>query len=163
MSTKNVTAPAVLPTFTATPELREAFQRALTDVTALSLVGKQVHWNVVGQGFRSIHLNLDVVVDIAREASDEIAERMRALNAVPDGRPAAVADSSLPAAPAELVIVSDAVDYAVSAINATVTTLREIHKVVDETDPMSSGIIEDIALKLEQQAWFLASQNYAAE
>ena len=84
MSTKNVTAPAVLPTFTATPELREAFQRALTDVTALSLVGKQVHWNVVGQGFRSIHLNLDVVVDIAREASDEIAERMRALNAVPD-------------------------------------------------------------------------------
>ncbi|ETJ42712.1 hypothetical protein Q604_UNBC03313G0001, partial [human gut metagenome] len=28
---------------------------------------------------------------------------------------------------------------------------------------MSSGIIEDIALKLEQQAWFLASQNYAAE
>lgn len=142
---------------------REAFQRALTDVTALSLVGKQVHWNVVGQGFRSIHLNLDVVVDIAREASDEIAERMRALNAVPDGRPAAVADCSLPAAPAELVIVSDAVDYAVSAINATVTTLREIHKVVDETDPMSSGIIEDIALKLEQQAWFLASQNYAAE
>ena len=117
----------------------------------------------MGQGFRSIHLNLDVVVDIAREASDEIAERMRALNAVPDGRPAAVADSSLPAAPAELVIVSDAVDYAVSAINATVTTLREIHKVVDETDPMSSGIIEDIALKLEQQAWFLASQNYAAE
>ena len=163
MTNKNVTAPAVLPTFTATPELRDALQRALVDVTALSLIGKQVHWNVVGQGFRSVHLNLDVVVDIARTASDDIAERMRALNAVPDGRPDAVAASSLPAAPAALVGVSDAADYTVSAINAVVTTMRDIHKVVDETDAMSSGIIEDIVLKLEKQAWFLASQNYIAE
>ncbi|QPL06716.1 MULTISPECIES: DNA starvation/stationary phase protection protein [Actinomyces] len=157
-----VSAPSTLPTFTATPELTDALQRALVDVTALSLVTKQIHWNVVGPNFRDIHLGLDEVVAIARDASDTIAERMRAVNAVPDARPDTVSDSTLPTAPAELTIVADAVTYEVAAINAVVTTLRGIHKVVDETDAMSSGIIEDVTLKLEQQAWFLSAQNYTA-
>ena len=59
-------------------------------------------------------------------------------------------------------MVSEAVDYMVNALNAVVSTLREVHKVVDETDSMSSGIVEDYVLKLEQQAWFLSSQNYSA-
>ena len=159
---KKYTAP-VLPTFTAGPELVADLQRALTDITALSLVGKQIHWNVVGAGFRDLHLNLDEVVDIAREGSDELAERLRAVNAVPDGRPATVsAQTMLSEAPAELVLVPDAVDYIVSAINAVVTTLRNIHDAVDEADPSSSGILEDYTSRLEQQAWFLASQNYHA-
>ena len=159
---KKYTAP-VLPTFTAGPELVADLQRALTDITALSLVGKQIHWNVVGAGFRDLHLNLDEVVDIAREGSDELAERLRAVNAVPDGRPATVsAQTTLPEAPAELVLVPDAVDYIVSAINAVVTILRNIHDAVDEADPSSSGILEDYTSRLEQQAWFLASQNYRA-
>lgn len=153
--------PSAVPAFTATPELREALQRSLTDVTALSLVSKQIHWNVVGAGFRGLHLILDDVTDIARTASDDLAERMRAVNAVPDARPQTVAESSLPTAPADLTLTNAAVDYEVAAINAVTATLRDVHKVVDETDPMSSGLIEDIALKLEQQAWFLSSYNYA--
>ena len=72
------------------------------------------------------------------------------------------AQTTLPEAPAELVLVPDAVDYIVSAINAVVTTLRNIHDAVDEADPSSSGILEDYTSRLEQQAWFLASQNYRA-
>ena len=156
----SVSAP-ILPTFTASPELAAHLQRALTDITALSLIGKQIHWNVVGAGFRDLHLNLDDVVNIARLGSDDLAERMRAVNAVPDGRPATIAsNNSLPEAPAELVIVADAVEYIVAAINAVVTTLRDIHDAVDEADPSSSGILEDYTGQLEQQAWFLASQNY---
>ena len=48
MSNATPKAPSVLPGFTATPELCDAFQRALVDVTALSLISKQIHWNVVG-------------------------------------------------------------------------------------------------------------------
>ena len=161
MSNATPKAPSVLPGFTATPELCDAFQRALVDVTALSLISKQIHWNVVGPNFRDLHLNLDEVVSIARTASDDLAERMRAVNAVPDGRPETVsAATTVPAAPESLVLVDQAVDYTVTAINAVVATLRDIYKVVDETDTLSSGIIEDVALKLEQQAWFLAAQNY---
>lgn len=155
--------PSVIPVFSATPELSDALERVLVDVTALSLVSKQIHWNVVGPNFRDIHLNLDEVVTIAREASDEIAERMRAINAIPDGRPEAIAERTfVPSAPEGVLMVSDAVDYMVNALNAVVSTLREVHKVVDETDSMSSGIVEDYVLRLEQQAWFLSSQNYSA-
>ena len=80
--------------FKASDVLAGNLQKVLTDVTALSLVGKQLHWNITGEGFRSLHLYLDAVVDIAREASDEIAERMRALQVVPNGLPEVVAEDS---------------------------------------------------------------------
>ena len=74
------------------------------DLIELHLQGKQAHWNLVGTNFRDLHLQLDEIVDTAREASDTIAERMRALNAVPDGRSDTVtASTTLPAiSPAEL-------------------------------------------------------------
>ena len=85
--------------FKASDVLAGNLQKVLTDVTALSLVGKQLHWNITGEGFRSLHLFLDDVVDIAREASDEIAERMRALQVVPNGLPEVVAQrNTLPTA-----------------------------------------------------------------
>ena len=64
--------------FKASDVLAGNLQKVLTDVTALSLVGKQLHWNITGEGFRSLHLYLDAVGDIARGASDENAARMRA-------------------------------------------------------------------------------------
>lgn len=57
----------------------------------LQLQGKQAHWNVVGHNFRDLHLQLDEIVDDAREAADTIAERMRALATFPDGRSDSVA------------------------------------------------------------------------
>jgi len=63
--------------FKASDVLAGNLQKVLTDVTALSLVGKQLHWNITGEGFRSLHLYLDEVVDIAREASDAIARLIR--------------------------------------------------------------------------------------
>ena len=116
----------------------------------------------MGPNFRDLHLNLDEVVDIAREGSDELAERMRAINAYPDARPATVAEeTSVPVAPEGSVITSDAVDYIVAAINAVTTTLRDIHDAVDGADPSSSSILEDYTQRLEQQSWFLSAQNYS--
>lgn len=159
MSTKTVKNAPVTPAFTASAELAADLQRALVDITALSLVGKQVHWNVVGPNFRDLHLNLDEVVDIAREGSDEVAERMRAINAVPDGRPATVsAATTVPAAPEGEILTGEGVAYIVSAIEAVVATLRGVHDDVDSEDPTSSGIVEDLIGKLEQQAWFLSSE-----
>src|SRR5271168_5424383 len=84
----------------ASPQLTANLQRVLVDLIELHLQGKQAHWNVVGTNFRDLHLQLDEIVDIAREASDTIAERMRALNGVPDGRSDTVAASTtLPAFP----------------------------------------------------------------
>src|ERR1700677_926220 len=78
----------------------EDLQKVLVDLIELHLQGKQAHWNLVGTNFRDLHLQLDSIVDTAREASDTIAERMRALDAVPDGRSDTItAFTTLPAIP----------------------------------------------------------------
>src|ERR1700758_1034908 len=97
--------------FPASPSLAEDLQKVLVDLIELHLQGKQAHWNVVGTNFRDLHLQLDGVVDIAREASDTIAERMRALDAVPDGRSeTVVATTTVPAIPPGLLSVTEVVD-----------------------------------------------------
>ena len=160
MNADTMTTPSINLSFTASAALSDNLQRVLTDLIALELVGKQIHWNVVGPNFRDIHLNLDDVVDIAREGSDEVAERMRAINAVPDGRPATVAaDATVPSLPKDEITVSEGVAYVVSAIEAVVSTLRGVHDAVDDEDPTSVGILEDLTSKLEQQAWFISSED----
>ena len=159
MSTETVNTPHVTLSFTASAALRDSFQRVLVNLIALELVGKQAHWNIVGPNFRDLHLNLDEVVGIARTGSDDVAERMRAVNATPDGRPATVAASAtVPVAPEGEVLTTDAVAYIVSAIEAVVATLRDVHDTIDGEDPSSSGIIEDLTVRLEQQAWFLSAE-----
>ena len=142
--------------FKASDVLAGNLQKVLTDVTALSLVGKQLHWNITGEGFRSLHLYLDEVVDIAREASDEIAERMRVLQVVPNGLPER---NPLPTVPETLVKTDDAEELAVAAINATVGTMRDVHEKVDAEDSASADILNDYIRRFEQQAWFIRSQN----
>ena len=160
MNADTMTTPSINLSFTASAALSDNLQRVLTDLIALELVGKQIHWNVVGPNFRDIHLNLDDVVDIAREGSDEVAERMRAINAVPDGRPATVAaDATVPSLPKDEITVSEGVAYVVSAIEAVVSTLRGVYDAVDDEDPTSAGILEDLTGKLEQQAWFISSED----
>ena len=96
----------------------------LVDLIELHLQGKQAHWNVVGTNFRDLHLQLDELVDFAREASDTVAERMRALDAVPDGRSDTVsASTSLPQFPAYEHGTPEVVDLITARIYAAVDTI----------------------------------------
>jgi starvation-inducible DNA-binding protein len=146
--------------FRATESLAQNLQKVLIDLIELHLQGKQAHWNLVGTNFRDLHLQLDSIVDIAREAADTIAERMRALDAVPDGRTDTVAaTTSVPAAPAGLVGTTDTVDIITDRIYATVATMRAVHDEVDATDPSSADLLHTIIADLEKQAWMLKSEN----
>ncbi|GGJ03666.1 hypothetical protein GCM10010121_012480 [Streptomyces brasiliensis] len=68
-------------------------QSTLVDLLGISLIGKQAHWNIVGPRFRSIHLQLDELVTVIREAADTVAERAATLGLPPDGRPEAIASA----------------------------------------------------------------------
>ena len=150
--------------FAASPALAKNMQTVLVDFIALQLVGKQAHWNVVGPNFRDLHLNLDEVVEIAREGADTIAERMRALHATADGRPAVVAEqTALPEFPAGEVLTGDVVDLAVRAVETTVATMRQVHDEVDEADATTADIFHDFIARLEQQAWFLSAESRRPE
>lgn len=145
---------------TASEKLRANLQRVLIDLIDLQTQGKQAHWNVTGRGFRSVHLQLDEVVDIAREQSDIIAERMRALQVVPDGRTETVAATTdLTAYPEGLVSVGETVDAVVERLTQTVAVVREVHDDVDAEDPSTADLLNSIINEFEKQAWMIASQN----
>ena len=144
----------------ASPELSAALQRVLVDLIELHLQGKQAHWNVVGTNFRDLHLQLDEVVDFARVASDTIAERMRALDAVPDGRSDTVAaTTTLPEFPAYERSTGDVVDLITARIYAAVDTQRTVHDAVDAEDPATADILHQLIDGLEKLAWLLKSEN----
>ncbi|MCW7946197.1 ferritin [Streptomyces hygroscopicus] len=138
----------------------EALQGALVDLLDLSLVAKQVHWNVIGPRFRSIHLQLDEVVDSARLHSDTVAERSSALGVPPDGRAATVAQGSgIGAVPQGWVKDTDAVGTLVSALGAVIVRMRERVEATAQPDPVSQDIFIGITADLEKHHWMFQAEN----
>jgi starvation-inducible DNA-binding protein len=146
--------------FQASPELGANLQKVLVDLIELHLQGKQAHWNVVGTNFRDLHLQLDELVDFAREASDTVAERMRALDATADGRSDTVAgNTTLPQFPAYEHGTTEVVDLITARAYATVDTMRTVHDAVDAEDPSTADILHQLIDGLEKLAWLIKSEN----
>jgi starvation-inducible DNA-binding protein len=146
--------------FEVPSSLAQNLQEVLVDLVELHLQGKQAHWNLIGTNFRDLHLQLDEIVDIAREASDTIAERMRALNGVPDGRSDTVAASTtLLAFPSAEQNTTETVVLITNRIYAAVSTIRTVHDAVDAVDPSTSDLLHEIIDPLEKQAWMVKSEN----
>ncbi len=146
----------------ASPTLTNNMQAVLVDLVELHLQGKQAHWNVVGKNFRDLHLQLDEIIDDARAFADDMAERMRALHAVPDGRSVAVAEGTkIEPFPAGLVSTSDTVGLVVRMLKAAVKTMRDVHDQIDEEDPTTADLLHSFIAKLEQYAWMVDAENMA--
>jgi len=146
--------------FVASKELGQNLQAVLVDLLELQMQGKQAHWNVIGRNFRDTHRVLDEIIESAREFSDTVAERMRALHAVPDGRSDIVAaTTTLPEYPQGEIDTSETVDLITVRLENTVGTMREVHDAVDEEDPTSADILHAIIEKLEQYAWMVSAEN----
>jgi starvation-inducible DNA-binding protein len=147
----------------ASPTLTNNLQAVLADLIELHIQGKQAHWNIVGTNFRDLHLQLDEIIDAARNFADDMAERMRALHALPDGRSATVAEStSLAQFPQGLISTKDAVDRIVAALEAAVGTMRKVHDEVDEEDPTTADLLHEFIAKLEQYAWMVGAEKMKA-
>lgn len=146
--------------FVAAKKLGENLQAVLVDLIELGIQGKQAHWNVVGHNFRDTHLQLDEIIEATREFSDTVAERMRALHAVPDGRSDVIAaTTTLPEYPQGEIDTSETIDLVTVRLEAVVGTMRDVHDEVDEADPTSADILHAIIEKLEQFAWMVSAEN----
>jgi len=145
--------------FVASPELAAELQTVLIGLLDLANQAKQAHWTVVGPHFRSVHLELDEIVDAVVAHVDTVAERMRALDAVPDGRTRTIANTtSLTSFPEGELSVERAVAVIAERIIAVVNVIRAVHDDVDAQDPTSADILHTILESLEKQRWMLAAQ-----
>jgi starvation-inducible DNA-binding protein len=146
--------------FTASETLSENLQKVLVDLIELSLQGKQAHWNVVGRNFRDTHLQLDEIIEAARDFADTVAERMRSLHALPDGRSDEVAQTTtLPEFPQGEIATTEVVDLMTERLDAVAATCRDVHDDVDEEDPTSADILHAILERVEQLSWMVSAEN----
>ncbi|HEY0260630.1 MAG TPA: DNA starvation/stationary phase protection protein [Lacisediminihabitans sp.] len=144
----------------ANKELSDNLQAVLVDLIELHIQGKQAHWNVVGTNFRDTHLQLDEIIDAARLLSDEIAERMRALHCLPDGRSETVsATTTLPKFPEDQVDTTEVITLITERLDAAAATCRRVHDDVDEADPTTADILHKVIETLEQYAWMVSAEN----
>ena len=146
-------------TSAATLAVAMDLQATLVELTELSLQGKQAHWNVIGTSFRSVHLELDEIVDAARLSADRVAERIVTIGLAPDGRAATVA-ANQPFEPFPAGTISTA--QVVERIGALIDELADrLHERIDrlgESDLVSQGILVSVSEELEKQAWMLRAQ-----
>ncbi|MGH3327074.1 MAG: Dps family protein [Streptomycetales bacterium] len=138
----------------------EALQGAVVDLIDLSLQAKQAHWNLVGKHFRPLHLQLDEVVESAREHTDTCAERAAAIGVSPDGRPETVA-GQLRSPRLGPGYIED--DKAVEAFTGIVAAVAErFRQRIDDTapaDPVTENLLEEISHDLEKHLWMLRVQR----
>ncbi|MFD3839014.1 Dps family protein [Streptomyces sp. NPDC058642] len=139
----------------------DALQSTLVDLLGLSLIGKQAHWNIVGPRFRSIHLQLDEVVDTARNYSDTVAERAAALGLPPDGRPETIADAyTLPSPKEGWQRDNDVVALMMETLETAIGRLRERIDATEKADPVTQDLLIGITAELEKQRWMFDAENW---
>jgi starvation-inducible DNA-binding protein len=138
----------------------ECLQGALIDLIDLSLVAKQAHWNLLGPHFRSLHLQLDDIVDISRKHMDVVAERAVAIGVNPDGRSATVArDSSLHQPDYGYIQDTKVVEMFTDLLDGVVKRMRDRVTQTEEPDPGTQDLLIEAAQDLEQQHWMIQAQR----
>jgi starvation-inducible DNA-binding protein len=137
-----------------------ALQDALVDLIDLSLVGKQAHWNLVGRNFRSVHLQLDDVVDVARSYSDTVAERAAAIGFPPDGTARMISQSSgAPQLDGGWQEDGTVVRHFVGVYKAVIERMRERIAATEEPDPVTQDLFIQITADLEKQYWMFQAEQ----
>ncbi|MEV0403726.1 DNA starvation/stationary phase protection protein [Actinoallomurus sp. NPDC050550] len=137
-----------------------ALQESLVDLIDLHLLAKQAHWNLTGRHFRSIHLQLDEVVAIARDHADTVAERAVAIGFNPDGRARTVAETTKVHQLDAGYLHDDKVVAAITDMLAEmIQRFRARIETTDESDLVTQDLLITVAQDLEKQHWMFEVQR----
>jgi starvation-inducible DNA-binding protein len=140
-------------------EVGHVLEATLHELVDLSLIGKQLHWAVVGPLFRPLHLHLDELMDFWRELADTVAERAVALGYVPDGQARAVISGSQLSPVAQSSIEDHVVVRELThRIAQTSELARGRMERLGEIDLASQDVLIDVVRALEEQQWMLRAQ-----
>ncbi len=143
----------------ARAKVASALQKSLVHVLDLSLQAKQAHWNIYGPNFRSLHLQLDEVVNDARAYADLLAERMLALGVAAAAQAGNIArDSDLPPLPDGELRDEEVVRPMIERLSGAAAVAR---RAMDEAedDLASQDILIDVVRGLEKHLWMFQAQR----
>jgi starvation-inducible DNA-binding protein len=137
-------------------EVGHELQATLVELVDLSLIGKQLHWNIYGRPFQPLHEHLDELVDSWRELSDTVAERAVALDVAPDGRAGTVdAGSGIDPVDAGALDTDTATRELVTRLADVTERIRGRMDRLGELDLASQDVLVEVVRELEKQLWML--------
>ena len=137
-------------------EVGHELQATLVELIDLSLIGKQLHWNIYGRPFKPLHEHLDELVDSWRDLSDTVAERAVALGFAPDGRTATVSgDSEIGAVDGGALDTDHATRELVERLQDVTERIRGRMDRLGEIDLASQDVLIEVVRELEKQLWML--------
>ena len=144
-------------------ETGNELQATLVELVDLSLIGKQLHWNIFGRPFKPLHEHLDELVDSWRELADTVAERAVALGVAPDGQAATVsAGSGIDPVDAGAVDTDTATRELVIRLADASERIRARMDRLGEIDLASQDVLVEVVRELEKQQWMLRASLPAA-
>jgi starvation-inducible DNA-binding protein len=136
--------------------LAELLQKQLSAYNDLHLTLKHIHWNVVGPSFIGVHEMIDPQVEVVRTFADDVAERIAALGAAPQGTPGAILKDRTWD---DYSIGRDTVQAHLAALdvvyNGLIEELRQNIEETEELDPVTQDLLIGQAGQLEKFQWFV--------
>lgn len=140
-------------------EVGQQLQATLVELVDLALLGKQLHWTVVGPLFRPLHQQLDELIDAWRDLADSVAERAVAIGFYPDGQTATVA-AGTPLRGVERGELEDRV--VVRELRGRLAEVaeraRERMDRLGDLDAASQDVLIAVVRALEEQLWMVRAQ-----
>ena len=141
-------------------ETGEALQSSVIDLVDLALTGKQLHWHVQGPRFRDVHLQLDVVVEIARRFTDVLAERAVTIGYPVDGRPATVArETKIPTTQTGFLRDGEVVHQMSTTLQGVSERFQRRIDKTGDSDPVSQDHLIAAAQELQEQSWWFQAMD----
>ena len=140
-------------------ETGRELQATLVELIDLALIGKQLHWSLVGSLFRPLHEQLDELVDSWRELGDTVAERAVAIGVRPDGQAAAIASGSdLTGIERGAIDDRAVVRELTSRLEEVANRARVRMDRLGELDAASQDVLIEVVRALEKQLWMVQAQ-----
>ena len=143
--------------------LAELLQKQLSTYNDLHLTLKHIHWNVVGPNFIGVHEMFDPQVEAVRGFADDVAERIAALGASPQGTPGAIIKDRTWD---DYSVGRDRVQAHLAALDLVYTgVIEDIRKNIEETgelDPVTQDLLIGQAGQLEKFQWFVRAHLESA-
>lgn len=139
-----------------TGALAEALSDVLAETYRLMFKTHSYHWNVTGPLFYPIHKMTEEQYTDLFEASDKIAERIRALGHVAPLRLAEIEDTKVVADADKMPSAREMVEDLASDHERTAHRLRALVKLAgDNNDPVTDDLATERSAFHEEAAWML--------
>lgn len=139
--------------------LTDALNVHLANLNLLYIKLHNFHWNVVGVDFFDFHDKTQELYEAIAEKFDGVAERIRMLGEFPlASTQEYVRVATLKEAPSQAYTTPTIAVSIVSDFAETARYLREVEKIVQETnDDVTMGMIGDCLAFLEKNVWFFSA------